>query len=164
MPPSSFSTPPPPDNKCTVPNSKGKQQVERLKLAVVNLPKFLSRFFRSGIQMNLPQKLNKAYEIYLYVFKIARWLKHACNILDRSHVFIRLAVEKDLSPVALVARLTWIIILNFYFLLEIGRLRLLLVKSITEFDSWSVGSVERNSRWGRYSEVFLFFSLKTETK
>ena len=87
-------------------NSKGKQQVERLKLAVVNLPKFLSLFFRSGIQMNLPQELNKAYQIYPYLFKIARWLKRACNILDRSHVFIRLAVEKDFSPVALVAGLT----------------------------------------------------------
>ena len=33
----------------------------------------------------------------LCVFKIARWLKRACRILDRSHVLIRLAVaEKDL--------------------------------------------------------------------
>ena len=60
--------------------------------------------------MNLPQKLNEAYWIYLLicVFKIARWLKPAWNILDRSHVLILLAVEKDLSPVALVAGLTWI--------------------------------------------------------
>ena len=36
--------------------------------------------------------------VSLCVFKIARWLKRACNILDRSHVLIRLAVEKDLSP------------------------------------------------------------------
>ena len=45
--------------------------------------------------------------VSLCVFKIARWLKRACNILDRSHVLIRLAVEKDLSPVALIAGLTW---------------------------------------------------------
>ena len=35
--------------------------------------------------------------ISLCVLKIARWLKRACSILDRSHVLIRLAVaEKDL--------------------------------------------------------------------
>ena len=30
----------------------------------------------------------------LCVFKIARWLKRACTILDRSQVLIRLAVER----------------------------------------------------------------------
>ena len=87
-------------------NSKGKQQVQRLKSAVVNLPKFLSRFsFRDTNEFasETKQSLSK---LFLCVFKIARWLKRACNILDRSHVLFRLAVEKDLSPVALFARLT----------------------------------------------------------
>ena len=39
--------------------------------------------------------------VSLCVFKIERWLKRIANIFDRSHVLISLAVEKDLSPVAL---------------------------------------------------------------
>ena len=86
---------------------KGKQQVQRLKSAVVNLPQFLSRFsFRDTNEFATETKQSLSH-VSLCVFKIARWLKRACNILDRSHVLILLAVEKDLSPVALVAGLTW---------------------------------------------------------
>ena len=86
-------------------NTKGKQQVQRLKSAVINLPKFLSRFsFRDTNEFATETK-HSLLNLSLCVFKIARWLKRACNILDQSHVLIRLAVEKDLSPVALVAGL-----------------------------------------------------------
>ena len=94
--------------QCMYRNSKGKQQVQQLKSAVVNLPTFLSWFsFRDTNEFATETKQSLS-NLSLYVFKIERWLKRACSILDRSHVLIRLAVEKDLSPVALVAGLTWI--------------------------------------------------------
>ena len=54
--------------------------------------------------MNLPQKLNKAYHMYLYVCSKSQ---DGWNVLATFLVLILLAVEKDLSPVALVAGLTW---------------------------------------------------------
>ena len=79
-------------------NSKGKQQVQQLRSAVVNLPTFLSWFSfgdRNEFATETKQSLSN---LSLCVFKIERWLKRICNIFDRSHVLISLAVEKDLSP------------------------------------------------------------------
>ena len=77
-------------------NTKGKQHVQQLRAAVVNLLTFLSCFsfrdtneFATETKQSLPN-------LSLPVFKIARWLKRACNIFDRSQVLIRLAVEKNL--------------------------------------------------------------------
>ena len=86
-------------------NIKGKQQVQWLKSAVVNLPKILSRFsFRDTKEFATETKQSVS-NVCLHVFKIVRWLKRACNILDRSSILIHLAVEKDFSPVTLVAGL-----------------------------------------------------------
>ena len=88
-------------------NNKGKQQVQWLKSAVVNLPKILSRFsFRDTKEFATETKQSVS-NVCLHVFKIVRWLKRACNILDRSSILIHLAVKKDFSPVALVAGLMW---------------------------------------------------------
>ena len=87
-------------------NSNGKQQVQQLKSAVVNLPTFLSRFSFRDTNEFATETIQSLSNLSLLVFKIARWLKRACNMLDRSHVLIRLAIEKDLSPIALVAGLT----------------------------------------------------------
>ena len=79
-------------------NSKGKQQVQRLRSAVVNLPTFLSWFSFMDTNEFATETKQSLSNLSLCVFKIERWLKRICNIFDRSHVLISLAVEKDLSP------------------------------------------------------------------
>ena len=45
--------------------------------------------------MNLaPETKHSLSNLSLCMFKIGRWLERACSILDRSHVLIRLAVER----------------------------------------------------------------------
>ena len=73
--------------QCMYRNSKGKQQVQQLRSAVVNLPTFLSWFsFRDTNKFATETKQSLS-NLSLCVFKIAIWLKRACNILDRNHVF-----------------------------------------------------------------------------
>ena len=86
-------------------NNKGKQQVQWLKSAVVNLPKILSRFLFRDTKEFATETKQSLSNVSLHVFKIVRWLKHACYILDGSPILIHVAVKKDFSPVALVAGL-----------------------------------------------------------
>ena len=62
-------------------NSKGKQQVQQLRSAVVNLPTFLSWFsFRDTNKFATETKQSLS-NLSLCVFKVERWLKRGCNIL-----------------------------------------------------------------------------------
>ena len=75
--------------QCMYSNNKGKQQVQWLKSAVVNLPKIPSRFsFRDTKEFVMETKQSLS-NVSLHVFKIVRCLKRACNILDpRSPIYL----------------------------------------------------------------------------
>ncbi len=73
--------------------------------SLTNLQKFMCLF---SLHTNiLPTSINdKESVLFLCAFEIAKLLNLSCAIVDLSQVLRRIAMEKDLSPEALVAGFT----------------------------------------------------------
>lgn len=79
-----------------------------MKSASVNRPIFLLRLSFKDTNAFAIDTREILSSLSLWVFNIDKWLKRPWVIWDQSQVFTLLAVEKERSPLALVAGLTWI--------------------------------------------------------